>query len=579
MRKKTTFVFLSLVLFGMAFTAGQIAKAEFDDVIPFLYGMDESVPAFDPQAFYDTTSSDVAINHLEGLYAINYTDPAGAAIPRLAADFGSWNTAGTEWTIPLRTDVKWHDGTAFTADDVIWNWDRLNYLASESLSDHAGLWYSTDDGNLILNHTEKVDDHTIKFVLNKQWMDFELLQTFAGCFMIQPIEGKEEILIENDEYALLVGTGPFKLWDYTAGEDAILVANNKYYRGAPDIQKLIFKVYADSTAYNNALMAKECHAIRSVLHDNKPIFDADPELAYGVQKGQCVYSWNLNVNNIPWSVRKALQFCFDYDYNANVRYDGQVIEHHSPVPDGMFGYNGDLPGLPYYNITLAREYLLNDPAYSGHEIQTYNISEDDEWLDLADSGTPLISVNFTGYRFGLITMLMDNARYCGIEIEEISLGSWANFVDADLFDQEIVYGGWCPDYNHPINQIEPLFQSTSGNNWCGLNNSTIDATMAQAHLLSGAELQANIDECVTMIVVEQAAAMHTAQSTESPAWLAELVTNVDDFFNSGYEKYFFSVQFALTDAPTDTGIPGFAMVSLMLSTVATALFLFFKKRN
>ena len=174
---------------------------------------------------------------------------------------------------------------------------------------------------------------------------------------------------------------------------------------------------------------------------------------------------------------------------------------------------------------------------------------------------------------------MDNARYCGIDIEEISLGSWANFVDADLFDQEIVYGGWCPDYNHPINQIEPLFQSTSGNNWCGLNNSTIDARMAEAHLLSGAELQECIDDVVTMIVVEQAAAMHTAQSTESPAWLAELVTNVDDFFNSGYEKYFFSVQFALTDAPAEGGIPGFTMVSLMLSTVATALFLFFKKRN
>ena len=579
MRKKTTFVFLSLVVLGMALTAGQIAKAEdTTDVIPFLYGMSESVPAFDPQGFYDTTSSDVCINHLEGLYAINYTDPAGAPIPRLATDFGSWNEAGTEWTIPLRTDVNWHDGTSFTASDVKWNWDRLNALAATHTSDHAGLWYSTDDGELMLNETVVVDDHTVKFVLNKQWMDFELLHTFAGCYMLQPIEGKEEALIENDEYATIIGTGPFKLSDYTAGEDAILVANNDYYRGAPDIQKLIFKVYADSTAYNNALMAKECHAIRSVLHDNKPIFDADPELAYGVQKGQCVYSWNLNVKNIPWSVRKALQFCFDYDYNANVRYDGQVIEHHSPVPDGMFGYNGDLPGLPYYNLTLAREYLMDDPQFDSRWAE-FNQSEDDEWLAIADGATPLISVNFTGYRFGLITMLKDNARYCGIFIEEVSLGSWANFVDADLFDQEIVYGGWCPDYNHPINQIEPLFQSTSGNNWCGLNNSTIDTLMGQAHLLSGAELQANIDECVNAIVVEQAAAMHTAQSTESPAWLSELVTNVDDFFNSGYEKYFYKVEFALSEPPSNVGIPGFTMVSLRLRTLATAAFLLYKKRN
>jgi ABC-type transport system substrate-binding protein len=590
MRKNTTFIFLALTVLGMAITAGSIVKAEFDDVIPFVYGEHNSPPGFDPQHFYDTTSSDVAINHLEGLYMFNYSDPSLGVVPRLALDMGSWNVDGTEWTIPLRDDVVWHDGTPFTATDVKWNWDRLNFLANASLSDHASLWWN-DESELMLNKTEVIDSHTIKFTLNKEWKDFELLQSFSGCFMIKPITGKEELLIENSDWALLKGTGPFVLDDYVAGDKTVFVANNDYYRGAPDIQKLIFKIYASTTASNQALMAHECHVDGYISADNRMAFNMDVDLSYFIQGGSCCYFYHLNVNNIDWAVRKAMQYAMNYEYLTTIFYDNNLVEHHSPVPDGMIGYNPDLPGLPYYNLTIARQYLLDDPVY-GVDLTAaiaggFNVSDDDDWIALAGGGTfgtftgPLATHNFTHYGTGSWSVLIDNMEYIGVHIVDYVVGNWAAFLSSNLAVAEVVMGGWCPDYWAPINQIEPLFATTGSANYNGLANSTIDTMMGEAHTLTGAELEAKIDDIVTAIVVEQAVAMYWAQNLYVIGWSAKYVSNVNDLFNAGGDKYFYNVLFALSDPGDETGgggIPGFTMISLALSALGAVSFLLYKKR-
>jgi ABC-type transport system substrate-binding protein len=599
MRKNITFLLVAITLLSMI-VAAVTAEEEinYDEITPFIYAEHTSPPGFDPQNFYDTTSSDVAVNHLEGLYMFNYSDPSAAQVPRLATNFGTWNEDGDEWTIPLRTDVFWHDGTAFTADDVKWNWDRLNYLAGDHLSQHASLWYNdvvlwqnaTDPDDkiyqLILNETVVVDDHTVKFVLNKEWKDFQMLQSFTGCFMIKPITGKEQVLIGNDEYDTLIGTGPFILDDFVSGDKTVFISNEDYYRGAPNIKKMIFKIYASTTASNQALMAHEAHVDGFISADNRAAFDEDPDLEYFIQGGSCCYFYHLNVNNIAWSVRKAMQYAFNYEYLATVFYDNNLLEHHSPVPDGMIGYNPDLPGLPYYDLTIAREYLMDD-AVIGPDLDTaiaagFNISSDDDWKALAagdgdwDGITgPLAVHNFTHYGTGSWSVLIDNMEYIGVEIVDNVVGDWGAFLSSNLADLEVVMGGWCPDYWHPINQIQPLFGTGASANYNGLANTTIDALMGEAHTVVGEELEEVIDEIVTAIVVEQAAAMYWAQNRYVIGYSAKHVDNVGDLKNAGGDKYFYAVTFD----PSVGGIPGFPMVSLGLSAVGAVAIIFLRKRK
>jgi ABC-type oligopeptide transport system substrate-binding subunit len=296
-----------------------------------------------------------------------------------------------------------------------------------------------------------------------------------------------------------------------------------------------------------------------------------------------------------------MQYAFNYEYLNTIFYDNNLVEHHSPVPDGMIGYNPDLPGLPYYDIEVARDYLLDDPVY-GATLDTaiaagFNVSSDDDWKTLADGDGawggvtgPLAQHNFTHYGTGSWSVLIDNMEYIGVDIVDNVVGDWGVFLQSNLADLEVVMGGWCPDYWAPINQIEPLFGTDASANYNGLANATIDAMMGEAHTLTGAELEAKIDEIVSAIIVEQAAAMYWSQNLYVIGWSAKFVSNLNDLFNAGGDKYFYNVQFTESDAPDGTddddddggdgpGIPGFTMVSLILSALGTSAFLLYKKRR
>jgi peptide/nickel transport system substrate-binding protein len=575
MRKRTTLFVLTFMVAAMVFSVTPVFATEEDDVIPLIYGLTSSPPGVDPLNFYDTTSSDIAINHLEGLYAFDYSDPSMPQIPRLATTMGEWNTAGTEWTIPLRDDVLWHDGDPFTADDVVWNWERLQFLAENYTAEHSSLWYN-DEGEIMFSAVTAVDEHTVKFTLPKAWTDFALLQSFAGCYMIKPVTGKEEELIELDEIDLIVGTGPFILDSLVAEDKTVLVANDDYYRGRPDIDKLIFQVFADGDTYNQALLNKEIHVCRSITPDNMAAVEEDPDLVAHEQVGSCCYFYHLNVNNIPLAARKAIQYAFNYTYAVDILYSGSVIEHHSPVPEGMFGYNPDLDGLPYYDLTIARQFLLDDPTY-GAFLTAEGIDEDstdEEWKTLA-TDNPVATFNFTHYGTGTWRMLQDNMEYIGIHIVDFVVGNWGAFLSSDLSDAEIVMGGWCPDYFAAINQIEPMFASTGSANYNGMTDAGVDALCAEAHTLVGDDLAAKIDEIVTEVIVNKAAAMYFMQSVEYIGYNSAVCKNVDDLFNASYDKYFYNVRFTLNDKP---GIPGFAFWSLMVASLGAAA-LIIRKRD
>ena len=548
MKNKTASILLALTVLGMAVTVGQLTKAEFNDEIPFIYGIGGTPTGFDPLVVYDGSSGEVLVNHLEGLFGYDYSDPVLGLLPQLAVDMGSWSADGTEWTIGLREDVKWHDGTDFTADDVKWNWDRLSFLADAGLCDHSALWFN-NDGDLMLASTTVVDDHTIKFTLAKEWNDFKMLQSFWGCALIKPVDGAAEALIGDDEYDLIIGTGPFVLDDYVAGEKIVLVANNDYYRGAPDIQKLIFKAFGSGAASNNALMAHECHVVRNVLFENWATIDADPDLSRGIQKTAVCFFYHLNVDNIDWAVRKAIQYAYNYEYHVDDVLAGRGAEIHTPIPNGMIGHNPDLPGLPYYNLTIARQYLLDDPVYGPLVLaRVANLSSDDDWKACA-ADNPLATHNFTTFSTGFVPQIIDNMQYIGINILENIVGDWGTFLSGPFDSSEMVMGGWGPDYWHPINQIEHLYGTNSYYNWNALANTTIDDLMAESHLLTGAALEAKIDEIVTAVVVEQAATMYVHQRIHAIGWSAEYVSNVDDLFNVAGDKYFYNVQFTLSGAP------------------------------
>jgi len=593
MRKKTT---LFILAFMVASTICSIIPAVSSDegttIRPFIYATGSSPEGIDPLGAYDTSSGLIIQNVLEPLFAFDYSDPSMPTIPRLATTMGTWDATKTEWTVPLRNDVTFQNGQKFNATSVKWNFDRLNYLSLTGDCEHASLWFN-DDGNLILNHTEIIDEYTVKFVLNKAWLDFEALLPFWGASLMAVDHYYDHAILEMNDIHYYFGTGPFMLDSIVVAEKTILTKYDDYYRGAADFDQVILAVYPSSTAADQALFNQEVHMIRSLYWTNLPVADSDPNVDYQKVKSACCYFFHLDVNSIPWAARKAMQWGFNYSYMVDVLYAGTTYEHHSPVPDGMWGYNGDIPGLPSYDLTTARAFLLADSTY-GPVLATAGItasSPDSAWIALAEGATPLDSFNFTCYA-GLtayFNQLKDNFGYLGFKISNNVVGDWPaflNYVQGNP-NLDITMGGWCPDYFDAVNQIEPIFATGASSNWNHLSNSTLDTLMGQLHQTpQGAAKQTLIDQIVKGIIVDNAAAMYFQQSAEYVAWSSLWLdsSTVGDVFNARLDKIFYGMKWNPNlpnpdDDDDNGGIPGFTTGIMMAVAVGAAAYLVLRKRK
>jgi ABC-type transport system substrate-binding protein len=606
MRKKTLFI-LAFMISAMAVSVIPAVKSDEARIYPFVYATSSSPEGIDPLGVYDTSSGLLIQNCLEQLYMFDYADPAMPTIPLLAVDMGTWNTGKTEWTIDLQSDVTWQDGTPFTASDAKWNFDRLNYMTQEGLCDHYSLWFNDEynyysngtvkEHQLILNNTEVVDSDTIKFTLNKPWLDFEALLPFWGAALIKPQTGFDTEIIEIDDIDMLIGTGPFKMDLIVQAEKSVLVRYDDYWQGAAEFQQIILQVFSSSTAADQALFNQEVHMIRSLTHDNLAVADADPNVNYQNVPSACQYFFHLGVNAIPWHARKALQHCFNYTYLVQDVYIG-YLETHTPVPDGMFGRNDDIPGLPYYDLAKARSFLLRDDSPYKAALDAAGIdasSPDSAWTDLAASN-PLDTFNMTRYWGSTFLILItDFASYVGFEITDNNVGDWPTFLN--YVDQNpnlgIVMGGWCPDYFAAVNQIEPMFGGGASSNWNRLDNATINANLAALHTIpQGPELADAIDEVVQQIIVEQAAAMYLMQSAEDVAWSSYYLNEdtIGAVFNAQLDKYFYEFEWNHDNVPqwawdpdytepTEPFIPGYSVEIMMAVALGAAAILILRKRK
>jgi ABC-type transport system substrate-binding protein len=480
MKKTLTYMLMAIMITSSVMSVKLASAAQI--AVPFTVITGDTPSKIDPADAYDSVSIDAIAQVFEGLYRYNLSEGAGmAAIPCIASAMGTWTENNTVLTIPLRDDVTFHDGTPLTADDVKWNFDRIFAFAAEEISTPAVL-YLNDDGDTVVEETVVVDDYTIKFVLNKAWAVWEQLLAFSGSFILKPNDKYEDAFLTVNDVKDAIGTGPFKLTKIVPDEKTTFKRYDDYRLGAANITDILYRVIADGDAASLAMLAHEAH-YGGVGADYLEDARNDEAITITHIKTSVVFYLQMNINKIPYDARRAISFAFNYTYYLEQTLANQSFALHTPVPDGMNYHNPDIEGLPYLNLTIARQMLLDSTdadimaGIAANSLSVADIDNDTKWINAAMGDDPIFSYNFTRYESTGLTkfaaVLVDSMKKIGVLVTDFVIGDWGTWtdwvtVDTNKAKLELSFGGWGPDYNDPINMMEPIYKTNASYNDCNV---------------------------------------------------------------------------------------------------------------
>ncbi|MDO9130327.1 MAG: ABC transporter substrate-binding protein, partial [Anaerolineales bacterium] len=248
--------------------------------VTFIFGRGGDSVQLDPAIVTDGESFRVTGQVLEPLY--QYEPGSTKPIPALAESCEP-NADATEWTCKLREGVKFHDGTDFNADAVVFNFERWRFttnpyhFASQVFEYYEAMWGGFDDASIITS-VEKVDDSTVKFTLNAPLAPF-LANMAMDMFAIS---SPAAIEAAGEDYGMpavgAVGTGPFKFVEWVEGDHITVVANDDYWGGRPKIDQVIFRVIPDDSARFLALKAGDIHGLEQAVVEDLAAAETDPDL-------------------------------------------------------------------------------------------------------------------------------------------------------------------------------------------------------------------------------------------------------------------------------------------------------------
>jgi len=184
--------------------------------------------------------------------------------PELAEEFSS-NSDNTEWTFKLRKDVKFHDGTPFTADDVIYTMSR-----------HYGEKSTSTAKSLVADVQEwkKVDSHTVKAIMKTPNADLAVILGTPQFKMIK--DG-------TTEFQNPVGTGPFKLKEFQPGVRSLHVRNEHYWRDGPNADEIEIFAITDKVARTSALLSGDIDMMQAL----------DPKAIKQIESTEGVGIWSV----------------------------------------------------------------------------------------------------------------------------------------------------------------------------------------------------------------------------------------------------------------------------------------------
>lgn len=266
-------------------------------------------------------------------------------VPGLAKSW-TYDAASYTYTFYLEEGVTWHDGEPFGASDVKFTIEAIRN--PDNGSENAPNYEDVEEIRV-------VDDLTISFQLTAPNVAFLDYMTMA----VLP----EHLLAGEDmqESAFLrhpIGTGPYKLENWDEGQSIVLTRNEAYFRGMPEIEKVIFKIVPDDNAKAIQMESGELDLALLTPKDARNFANRKEYVCYDMKTSD--YRGILfNFQHIFWKKNRdiipAICYAIDREAIIDAVLLGQGIPAYGPLQRNL--YNNEEVEHYDYNPEKAREVL------------------------------------------------------------------------------------------------------------------------------------------------------------------------------------------------------------------------------
>ena len=319
--------------------------------------------SLDPHVQWDTDSYHVYRNIFDNLVTRN---PDGKIVPQIAKAWRYEND--TTLVLDIRTDVKFHDGTPLTVDDVAWSVQRIIDPAFKSPQ--------LSQFNSIVK-AEAVGTDKVRLTTSSPYPALlaQLVKlSIVPRAYVQKV-GNEKFNVEP------MGSGPYRFVTWQKGVRVTLAANESYWRGRPPFKTVTFQMVPDTATRIANLKTGRADIIRQLNPDDAASLKGESRLQ--ILSGPTERTGYLFINALAGPTKDVrVRRAIAHAINRQLLIDALLGGYGRPVTilltPANFGYIEGMKGYPF-DPTRARQ-LLKEAGAEGAEISFYTSPAYDQRL-------------------------------------------------------------------------------------------------------------------------------------------------------------------------------------------------------
>lgn len=364
----------SLLLSGCATNQAQKTGAQKDTLV---VGNSMETKSLDPQNANDGSSTRAGMAIYDRLVE---RSESMELVPGLAE---SWESKDpTTWVFNLRKGVKFHNGEELKASDVKFTLER------QKKSSKVGF---------LISSIESIEtDGDYKVIIKTKEPFAPLLSNLAHNG--SSILNEKAVLAAGEDYGQKpVGTGPFKLVEWVAGDKMVLERFEDYFGDKAGVKNLIFKTIPEASSRTIALETGEIDISVDIEPIDKEKIASNPKLK--MEESQTLgYAmiW-INNNKKPFDnklVRQAINYAVDKQAIVKSVLYGVGSPANTPMAPLLFSYNKDIKGYEY-NVQRAKELLTQAGYPNGFDAKLWVTSANSQIGEVVQAQLKEIGINIS----------------------------------------------------------------------------------------------------------------------------------------------------------------------------------------